>query len=432
MRVRVERWVRTAARYEHHGTERALHDLRVATRRVIAVIEFLAGGSLKLPLRAHRRQFRRVLDAAAPLRANHVGIGLLEEVIADYPDVRPCLEAMRGRTAGIRSRVQRTLRDAVHQVRPETLFKEIDASVSRAGAISADSARTHAERAVQRAMLRTIKCALHAETNGPAHSLRLAVKRLRYQAEIAAPLAGSAGVKFQEVVRSIQEALGSANDAHELRELLAKNTVGAAVPRALLSALLLRVDAGRSAAIARISALENAWGDYRDALIGDGHPVHLYLLRHAPASPKRASSSDVQRPLSAAGSKLMKDVAAGIAGLHIQPDVILSSPSVRTRMTARLVRAAIGQKGPIVIVRELSPDAPTGNLLRRLQLLGATHREILVVGHEPSLRLVALRLTGGTVRLRLKKGGLCRLDVRDFSLAGHAKLAWVLKPAQFL
>ena len=55
---------------------------------------------------------------------------------------------------------------------------------------------------------------------------------------------------------------------------------------------------------------------------------------------------------------------------------------------------------------------------------------LLLVGHEPYLSSLVGILIGGqkTVGIRLKKGGLCRLDTGKLILGRCAELEWLLTP----
>jgi len=79
--------------------------------------------------------------------------------------------------------------------------------------------------------------------------------------------------------------------------------------------------------------------------------------------------------------------------------------------------------------------APNGNPEELTRVIAAVHKpaqRVLIVGHEPFLsRYISVLLTGQTVsRVRLKKGGLCKLQISHLRFGACAILEWLLTPRQ--
>jgi phosphohistidine phosphatase len=68
--------------------------------------------------------------------------------------------------------------------------------------------------------------------------------------------------------------------------------------------------------------------------------VKLYLVRHAIAVPHFTVGyeDDSQRPLTDKGRAKMRDITRGLKVLGVAPQIILSSPYVRARQTAEILR----------------------------------------------------------------------------------------------
>jgi len=118
----------------------------------------------------------------------------------------------------------------------------------------------------------------------------------------------------------------------------------------------------------------------------------LILLRHAHAEPPRAGQADFDRPLSAEGLAEAEAVAAWLRDKSLLPDLVLCSPSRRTRETLDAVTHAVGE-----LDRRLEDtiyEATAGTLAALVD----SHRDadrLLLVGHNPGLeRLLALLHSG--------------------------------------
>ncbi len=162
--------------------------------------------------------------------------------------------------------------------------------------------------------------------------------------------------------------------------------------------------------------------------------MDLYLLRHAIAEErgKATVTTDAERPLTTEGRKKLREIAAGMAREGCLPAVILASPYVRARDTALLVAEVQGGGVEVVLSAALAPGAPPERLLAELNQKHAAARVILLVGHEPDLgELVASLITGReSAGIRIKKGGLAKLQVETPVTPGGATLEWLLTPRQ--
>ncbi len=125
----------------------------------------------------------------------------------------------------------------------------------------------------------------------------------------------------------------------------------------------------------------------------------LFILRHAKAAthPPTASGGDHARPLAARGRAVLPRVARNIADhLEGQPlDLVLCSPSARTRETVDLV----AQAEPAVAAARLKLVdklylADAARLLKTLRKVHDDKATVLVCGHNPGLHELALILLG--------------------------------------
>jgi phosphohistidine phosphatase len=152
--------------------------------------------------------------------------------------------------------------------------------------------------------------------------------------------------------------------------------------------------------------------------------MELYFLRHGIAADVGPEGSgDVGRPLTAEGIEKIKEEARGLRRLGVRPSIVLSSPLVRARQTAELVRHALGLDSRIV-----DALAPGCDIVRLRDLIGEyrSAERVMVVGHEPDFSEMIGALTGGS-RILLKKGGLARVDLETVGI-GAGTLVWLLPP----
>jgi len=160
--------------------------------------------------------------------------------------------------------------------------------------------------------------------------------------------------------------------------------------------------------------------------------MNLYIVRHAIAAERGTPGyeDDSERPLTDAGSKKMKKIARGLHRLGIQLDVILTSPYVRARDTAKILASRFDRMDKIFFTDNLIPPGHFESLVFEIhEKYDVTN--IALVGHEPMLSsLVSWLTTGDTdVRMNMKKGGVAYLTSDTLYQDGRATLEWLLTPA---
>lgn len=118
----------------------------------------------------------------------------------------------------------------------------------------------------------------------------------------------------------------------------------------------------------------------------------LSLFRHAKSSWADPSLEDFDRPLAPRGQKAAPAMAAFMKGISLRPDLVLCSPSQRTRETLALVAGEIGD--PKVTYPEDLYLAEPETLLASVQATKAGIRHLMLVGHNPGLQDFAASLLG--------------------------------------
>lgn len=162
--------------------------------------------------------------------------------------------------------------------------------------------------------------------------------------------------------------------------------------------------------------------------------MNLYFMRHGIAGDRSETgtdSDDRERTLTPKGIKRMHRAAEGVIKLSPSFDRILTSPLERARQTAKIVAQALQLEGRMKEIEQLSPGSSVQDLLSALTVYSG-EKNILLVGHEPLLSgAVSLLLCGNAgAKIRLKKGGLCCLEVDGIPSPKSAVLHWLLTPKQ--
>jgi len=116
----------------------------------------------------------------------------------------------------------------------------------------------------------------------------------------------------------------------------------------------------------------------------------LILFRHGKAEAESASGDDFDRRLAARGTRDSARMGATLAELGLKPDLVLVSPAARTRETWAAAE-------PHFLDARVSYDnglyhADSGAIRHAAEKAGKTAKTVMVVGHNPGLQELAVRL----------------------------------------
>jgi phosphohistidine phosphatase len=129
--------------------------------------------------------------------------------------------------------------------------------------------------------------------------------------------------------------------------------------------------------------------------------VHeLHLLRHAKSSWDEPELPDHERPLAPRGRKAGKKLSRYLRADGIRPGLVLCSSARRTRETLELIGPSLGD--PVVEIEDRLYGAGSDDLLARLREVPEAIESALLIGHNPGLQDLALRLAPAERRLAEK------------------------------
>ena len=164
--------------------------------------------------------------------------------------------------------------------------------------------------------------------------------------------------------------------------------------------------------------------------------MDLYILRHAIAVERGTPGykNDFDRPLTSEGEQKLRRIAKAMRRMKLSFDLILSSPYVRARQTAELAARVLSQEKRLQFRDSLGSDAEPREFLAESKALKPLPDSLLIVGHEPYLSTLVSLLVGGSegICVSLKKGGLCKLNVRALRAGRSATIEWLLTPRQMM
>ncbi len=117
----------------------------------------------------------------------------------------------------------------------------------------------------------------------------------------------------------------------------------------------------------------------------------LILMRHA-KSDYPLGLADHDRPLAARGNREAPSAGAWLVENDLIPDYILCSDALRARSTCAWVLSELGEKGPTPYVDSRIYGAGVSELCSIINEVPDTVSTLLVIGHQPILQELALRL----------------------------------------
>jgi CHAD domain-containing protein len=201
----------------------AVHDMRVASRRLREVMRLFEDASGTRSFKVWYRRVRRVTRALGPVRDADVFIDALSGLL-------PSLDAEEGRAVaflighrfGLREWASARLRDDLERAGLDgrrTSFERMAASAGAGDGSVPMRERAYASIAERMATVSEAQAAaLDPAAIEAQHALRIAYKRLRYAVETFAPCYADAFGPVHATLTAFQDTLGELHDAHLFAE----------------------------------------------------------------------------------------------------------------------------------------------------------------------------------------------------------------------
>jgi len=151
--------------------------------------------------------------------------------------------------------------------------------------------------------------------------------------------------------------------------------------------------------------------------------MEVYILRHA-----RADFTDTKDPpISEQGveeSVRVVELASGRFGF--KPNAVVSSPVLRAKQTAEVVRKKLGLR-KVIENKCLFGDSDPSDVL---EFLSGFKKEdkVVLVSHMPLIFELLYSLTGGRFEVELLNGSIAAVRFKGKAAEGKGILTWLIQP----
>jgi len=148
----------------------------------------------------------------------------------------------------------------------------------------------------------------------------------------------------------------------------------------------------------------------------------LYLVRHGQSSWDDVKLADRDRPLTDKGKNDAAKVGKRLAESEVSVDVILASPAKRALATAEAIARRLDFKRKDIVQDERLCSGQVDDLLQLIQEVGGDHKRVMLVGHNPLLSELVLRLSGKDTNLPTCAVAVLKFDTKSWAKIGRKKL----------
>ncbi|MCF6310176.1 MAG: histidine phosphatase family protein [Sulfurimonas sp.] len=114
----------------------------------------------------------------------------------------------------------------------------------------------------------------------------------------------------------------------------------------------------------------------------------LYIIRHAKSSWKDMELDDYNRPLNKRGKANAPFMGSILKKQKVQPDIIISSPVLRAKTTAKIIAKEVKYSKKIVFRDDMYESSPS-RLHKILTKIDDKHSIAFLFGHNPELNMLA-------------------------------------------
>jgi CHAD domain-containing protein len=221
-----ERWTKYRAELKNCRNEfsqEAVHDVRVATRRLLAVMDFARQLDPQPPMQKIRRILKDQVDALDDLRDTQVMLVEVSESMAEFPQLKPFEKYL----LSSEKKLLRKTRKDVEAFKLSDLKKRIDKIRLELQENSIDDEWTaRLLSALDQAYARASEAFGQIEAARPAsiHRFRVRFKKFRYMMEVVVPALKNYPEAYLEKMHDYQSRMGDVQDAVVLLNALSEYT----------------------------------------------------------------------------------------------------------------------------------------------------------------------------------------------------------------
>jgi CHAD domain-containing protein len=212
------RYRKKLARCQRKFSEASVHDLRIETRRLLAMLDLLRALRFDAEVRKPRKALKRRLDAFDDLRDTHVCLALLKPLRRELPEARAFDPLWRRRERQLIARLRRKIK-ATKQARLQKRLKALEKMLLGATTKARRSAGPMLARTALRetfARVLALRRRIRRHDTRTIHRTRVAFKRFRYLCELLQPLLPGLTREQLERLRMFQTLMGDIQDSEVL------------------------------------------------------------------------------------------------------------------------------------------------------------------------------------------------------------------------
>lgn len=257
------RYRRRLARCQEKFSEGSVHELRIETRRLLAMLDLLRALQVRESLKRTRKIFKGRLDAFDDLRDTQVQLLLLKGLRQAHPVARDLKSCLCRQERRIISRLRRDIK-ATKQARLERRLKSLEKLLRKSGTsrpirsgVQLASAALHA---VFRRVVKLRRQIRRSDTE-TIHRTRVAFKQFRYLSELLRPILPGLTKEQLGRMREYQTLMGDIQDI----EVMLAGLLGAVEGHAISPH---EVDALRRELLRRRDKLVDIYMSAADGLYG--------------------------------------------------------------------------------------------------------------------------------------------------------------------
>lgn len=110
----------------------------------------------------------------------------------------------------------------------------------------------------------------------------------------------------------------------------------------------------------------------------------LFIIRHAKAEQGEYDQKDFDRGLKPRGERDIRRIGEMLLKENHQPDLMLVSPALRTKLTAEILAGILDYPGDSIIFERNIYEASTRDLLQSIEKVEADVQKVFLIGHNPA------------------------------------------------
>lgn len=134
---------------------------------------------------------------------------------------------------------------------------------------------------------------------------------------------------------------------------------------------------------------------------------------------------DSARQLTSKGVKQANHMGEWLRRENGRVDIVITSPFARAMQTAKIMAEKLGAH--VADTRMLEPDGKPEEMWKEINRLAQQSKEVLVVGHDPSINAFLMWLlgaSGGVPEVRFEHGAIAHISLKE----RPATLKWLVDP----